>query len=45
MGLGMFAISSFVYGYNEGLLTNPLFYLGFLISAIAFSILIYCPTR
>lgn len=38
MGLGMFAISSFVYGYNEGLLTNPLFYLGFLISAIAFSV-------
>ena len=26
MGVGMFAISSFVYGYNEGLLTNPLFY-------------------
>ena len=38
MGLGMFAISSFVYGYNEGLLTNPLFYLGFLITAIAFSV-------
>ena len=38
MGIGMFAISSFVYGYNEGLLVNPLFYLGFLISAIAFSV-------
>ncbi len=38
MGIGMFAISSFVYGYNEGLLTNPLFYLGFLVSAIAFSV-------
>ena len=38
MGLGMFAISSIVYGYNEGLLTNPLFYLGFLVSALAFSI-------
>ena len=38
MGIGMFAISSFVYGYNEGLLLNPLFYLGFLISAIAFSV-------
>ncbi len=38
MGLGMFAISSFVYGYNEGLLTNPLFYLGFLVAALAFSV-------
>ncbi len=38
MGIGMFAISSFVYGYNEGLLTKPLFYLGFLVSAIAFSV-------
>lgn len=38
MGLGMFAISSIVYGYNEGLLTNPLFYLGFLVSALAFSL-------
>ncbi len=39
MGLGMFAISSIVYGWNEGLLTNPLFYLGFLVSALAFSVL------
>ncbi len=38
MGLGMFAISSIVYGWNEGLLTNPLFYLGFLVSALAFSV-------
>ena len=38
MGVGMFTISSVVYGYNEGLLTNPLFYLGFLVSALAFSI-------
>lgn len=38
MGIGMFAISSIVYGYNEGLLTNPLFYLGFLVTAIAFSV-------
>ena len=38
MGVGMFAISSLVYGYNEGLLTNPLFYLGFLVSALAFSL-------
>lgn len=38
MGLGMFAISSIVYGWNEGLLTNPLFYLGFLVSALTFSI-------
>lgn len=38
MGIGMFTISSIVYGYNEGLLTNPLFYLGFLVSALAFSI-------
>ena len=38
MGIGMFTISSIVYGYNEGLLTNPLFYLGFLVSALAFSV-------
>lgn len=38
MGVGMFAISSFVYGYNEGLLVNPLFYLGFIVSALAFSL-------
>ena len=38
MGVGMFAIGSIVYGYNEGLLLNPLFYLGFLVSAIAFSV-------
>ena len=37
-GVGMFTISSIVYGWNEGLLTNPLFYLGFLVSAIAFSV-------
>jgi ABC-2 type transport system permease protein len=38
MGLGMFAISSIVYGVNEGLLTNPLFYIGFLVAALAFSL-------
>ena len=38
MGVGMFTISSLVYGYNEGLLTNPLFYLGFIVAALAFSI-------
>lgn len=38
MGVGMFAISSIVYGYNEGLLTNPLFYIGFIVTALAFSI-------
>ena len=38
MGLGMFAISSIVYGANEGLLTNPLFYIGFLVAALAFSL-------
>ena len=38
MGVGMFAISSIVYGINEKLLTNPLFYLGFLVSALAFSV-------
>ncbi len=38
MGVGMFAISSIVYGYNEGLLTNPLFYMGFLVTALAFSL-------
>ena len=38
MGVGMFTISSIVYGYNEGLLANPLFYIGFLVSALAFSI-------
>lgn len=39
MGVGMFTLSSIVYGYNEGLLTNPLFYLGFLVSALAFSVI------
>ena len=38
MGVGMFAISSVVYGVNEGLMTNPLFYLGFIVTALAFSI-------
>ena len=38
MGLGMFTISSIVYGANEGLLTNPLFYIGFLVAALAFSL-------
>jgi Ca2+/Na+ antiporter len=38
MGVGMFAISSIIYGYNEGLLTNPLFYIGFLVTALAFSV-------
>ena len=38
MGVGMFAIGSIVYGANEGLLTNPLFYIGFLVTAIAFSV-------
>ena len=38
MGLGMFAISSIVYGANEGLLTNPLFYIGFLVAALGFSL-------
>ena len=38
MGLGMFATSSIVYGANEGLLTNPLFYIGFLVAALAFSL-------
>ena len=38
MGIGMFTISSIVYGYNEGLLINPLFYIGFIITALAFSI-------
>ena len=38
MGLGMFAISSIVYGANEGLLTNPLFYIGFLVAALTFSL-------
>lgn len=37
-GIGMFAIASIVYGYNEGLLTNPLFYLGFIVTALSFSI-------
>ena len=38
VALVLFAISSFVYGYNEGLLTNPLFYLGFIVSGLSFSI-------
>lgn len=33
-----FAIASFIYGFNEGLLTNPLFYLGFLAVSLSFSI-------
>lgn len=37
-GIGMFAIASIVYGWNEGLLTNPLFYLGFLVSGLSFSV-------
>lgn len=37
-GLAMFAISSIIYGYNEGLLTNPLFYIGFIVCAISFSV-------
>ena len=37
-GLGMFTIGSIVYGANEGLLLNPLFYLGFLVTALAFSV-------
>lgn len=37
-GLLIFAISSGVYGYNEGLLTNPLFYIGFIVCALAFSV-------
>lgn len=38
IGLALFAISAGVYGYNEGLLTNPLFYIGFIVSALAFSV-------
>ncbi len=37
-GVGMFTIGSIVYGANEGLLLNPLFYLGFLVTGLAFSV-------
>lgn len=37
-GIGMFTIASIVYGANEGLLTNPLFYLGFIVTALSFSV-------
>lgn len=38
IGFVLFAISSFIYGYNEHLLKNPLFYLGFLVTDITLSI-------
>lgn len=39
LGLAMFAISSCIYGYNEGLLSHPLFWIGMLISGITLSII------
>lgn len=39
IGFILFAISSFIYGYNEHLLAKPMFYLGFLITAITISII------
>lgn len=38
IGMGLFAISSGVYGFNEGLFTNPLFYVGVLVSAASISL-------
>lgn len=35
LGFALFTISSGYYGYKEGLLTNPLFYLGYLTTVIA----------
>lgn len=34
-GVSLLAVASGIYGYREGLLQNPLFYVGFLISALA----------
>lgn len=39
MGIFLFSIAAFVYGRNENLLTNPLFYLGTLITDLAFSVI------
>lgn len=39
IGFGFFAISSGIYGYNEHLLTKPLFYVGTLVSAAAISLI------
>lgn len=38
IGFALFAIASFIYGVNEHLLTNPLFYLGMIVSAVAVSV-------
>lgn len=34
-GILMFAIGCFIYGINENLLTNPLFYIGFIVTAFS----------
>lgn len=39
IGLVLFLIGSIIYGYNEHLLTHPMFYVGLLVSAIAISVL------
>lgn len=38
IGFALFAIASGIYGYNEHLLANPLFYVGVLVSAATISI-------
>ncbi len=38
LGFGVFAIGSAIYGYNEHLLTNPLFYVGVIVSSLTISL-------
>lgn len=40
LGLFLFSITAGIYGYNEGLLKNPLFYLGTIVTDLTFSILV-----
>lgn len=38
IGIVIFSISSFIFGYNEGLLKNPLFYIGLIVCNISLSV-------
>lgn len=38
LGFGVFAIGAAIYGYNEHLLTNPLFYAGVIVSSLSISL-------
>lgn len=40
LGFGVFAIGSAIYGYNEHLLANPLFYVGVIVSALTISLVV-----